>query len=76
MDAPKKRIFSGIQPTKAFTLGNYIGAVRNWPLLQDEYDCIYCVVDQHALTVRQLPAELRKRSYESAAMLLAHSPAL
>ncbi|MBR2027832.1 MAG: tryptophan--tRNA ligase [Oscillospiraceae bacterium] len=71
MDAPKKRVFSGIQPTGAFTLGNYIGAVRNWPLLQDEYDCIYCVVDQHALTVRQMPAELRKRSYEAAAMLLA-----
>jgi len=71
MDAPKKRVFSGIQPTGAFTLGNYIGAVRNWPLLQDEYDCIYCVVDQHALTVRQVPAELRKRSYEAAAMLLA-----
>ncbi len=71
MDAPKKRVFSGIQPTGAFTLGNYIGAVRNWPLLQDEYDCIYCVVDQHALTVKQVPAELRKRSYEAAAMLLA-----
>ena len=71
MDAPKKRVFSGIQPTGAFTLGNYIGAVRNWPLLQDEYDCIYCVVDQHALTIRQVPAELRKRSYEEAAMLLA-----
>lgn len=71
MDAPKKRVFSGIQPTGAFTLGNYIGAVRNWPLLQDEYDCIYCVVDQHALTIRQVPAELRKRSYEAAAMLLA-----
>ena len=71
MDAPKKRVFSGIQPTGAFTLGNYIGAVRNWPLLQEEYDCIYCVVDQHALTVRQVPAELRKRSYEAAAMLLA-----
>ena len=71
MDAPKKRVFSGIQPTGAFTLGNYIGAVRNWPLLQDEYDCIYCVVDQRALTVRQIPAELRKRSYEAAAMLLA-----
>ena len=71
MDAPKKRVFSGIQPTGAFTLGNFIGAVRNWPLLQDEYDCIYCVVDQHALTVRQVPAELRKRSYEAAAMLLA-----
>lgn len=71
MDAPKKRVFSGIQPTGAFTLGNYIGAVRNWPLLQDEHDCIYCVVDQHALTIRQVPAELRKRSYEAAAMLLA-----
>ena len=71
MDAPKKRVFSGIQPTGAFTLGNYIGAVRNWPLLQDEYDCIYCVVDQHALTIKQVPAELRKRSYEAAAMLLA-----
>ena len=71
MDAPKKRVFSGIQPTGAFTLGNYIGAVRNWPLLQDEYDCIYCVVDQHALTIRQVPAELRKRSYEASAMLLA-----
>ena len=71
METPKKRVFSGIQPTGSFTLGNYIGAVRNWPLLQDEYDCIYCVVDQHALTVRQVPAELRKRSYEAAAMLLA-----
>lgn len=71
MEAQKKRVFSGIQPTGAFTLGNYLGAVRNWPLLQDEYDCIYCVVDQHAITVKQTPAELRKKSYESAAMLLA-----
>ena len=71
METPKKRVFSGIQPTGAFTLGNYLGAVRNWPLLQDEYDCIYCVVDQHAITVRQTPAELRKKSYEAAAMLLA-----
>ena len=71
METQKKRVFSGIQPTGAFTLGNYLGAVRNWPLLQDEYDCIYCVVDQHAITVKQTPAELRKKSYESAAMLLA-----
>ena len=71
METPKKRVFSGIQPTGAFTLGNYLGAVRNWPLLQDEYDCIYCVVDQHAITVRQTPAELRKKTYEAAAMLLA-----
>ena len=71
METQKKRVFSGIQPTGAFTLGNYLGAVRNWPLLQDEYDCIYCVVDQHAITVRQTPAELRKKTYEAAAMLLA-----
>ena len=71
METQKKRVFSGIQPTKAFTLGNYIGAVRNWPLLQNEYDCIYCVVDQHAITIKQNPAELRKKSYEAAAMLLA-----
>ena len=71
METQKKRVFSGIQPTGAFTLGNYLGAVRNWPLLQDEYDCIYCVVDQHAITVRQTPADLRKKTYEAAAMLLA-----
>lgn len=70
-DNAKQRVFSGIQPTGTFTLGNYIGAIRNWPLLQDEYDCIYSVVDQHALTVRQDPATLRKRTYEAAAMLLA-----
>ena len=67
----KQRVLSGIQPTGTFTLGNYIGAVRNWPLLQDEYDCIYMIADQHALTVRQDPALLRKRTYEAAGMLLA-----
>jgi tryptophanyl-tRNA synthetase len=70
-DNAKQRVFSGIQPSGTFTLGNYIGAVRNWPLLQDDYDCIYSVVDQHAITVRQDPATLRRRTYESAALLLA-----
>ena len=56
----KKRIFSGIQPTGNLTLGNYIGALRNFGLLQDEYDCLYSIVDLHALTVRQNPTELRK----------------
>ena len=56
----KKRIFSGIQPTGTLTLGNYIGALRNFSLLQDEYDCLYSIVDMHAMTVRQNPAELRK----------------
>ncbi|MEG1782037.1 MAG: tryptophan--tRNA ligase [Oscillospiraceae bacterium] len=71
MEKSKQRVFSGIQPTGTFTLGNYIGAVRNWPLLQSEYNCIYSVVDQHALTVKQDPATLRKRTYEAVAMLLA-----
>lgn len=67
----KKTIFSGIQPTGVFTLGNYIGAVRNWSLLQDEYDCMYCVVDLHALTVRQVPADFRKAQLRALALLLA-----
>ena len=67
----KKLIFSGIQPTGTFTLGNYIGAVRNWGPLQDEYNCIYCVVDMHAITVRQEPAKLRKNTLEAYALLMA-----
>ena len=61
----KKRVFSGIQPTGVFTLGNYVGAVRNWPKLQDEYECIYSVVDEHAITVRQDPAALRRQTHSS-----------
>ena len=56
----KKRIFSGIQPTGTLTLGNYIGALRNFKLLEDEYECVYSIVDMHALTVRQDPTALRK----------------
>ncbi len=67
----KKRVFSGIQPTGGFTLGNYLGALRQWDTLQNEYDCIYSVVDLHSLTVRQDPATLRRQIRESAAMLLA-----
>lgn len=67
----KKRVFSGIQPSGTFTLGNYVGAVRNWSTLQEEYDCVYCVVNMHAITVRQDPALLRQHTYEAAAMLLA-----
>lgn len=70
-DERKKRVFSGIQPTGGFTLGNYLGAVRNWGALQDEYDCIYSVVDLHSITVRQDPATLRRQIRESAALLLA-----
>lgn len=67
----KKRILSGIQPTGMFTLGNYIGAIRNWGRMQEEYDCLYMVANLHALTVRQDPAALRRQTREAAAMLLA-----
>ena len=67
----KKRIFSGIQPTGNLTLGNYIGALRNFGLLQDEYDCLYSIVDLHALTVRQNPTELRKACLRTMAIFLA-----
>ena len=67
----KRVILSGIQPTGTFTLGNYIGAVRNWAKLQDQFDCLYMVADLHALTVRQEPAALRRHTREAAAMLLA-----
>jgi len=67
----KKRIFSGIQPTGNLTLGNYIGALRNFSLLQDEYDCLYSIVDLHALTVRQNPAELRKACLRTMSIFLA-----
>lgn len=67
----KKIIFSGIQPTGTFTLGNYIGAIRNWAPLQEEYDCIYSIVDMHAMTVRQEPAKLRQHTLEAYALILA-----
>lgn len=71
MDSSKKIIFSGIQPTGTFTLGNYIGAVRNWAPLQDEYNCIYSIVNMHAITVRQDPAKLRKNTLDAYALLIA-----
>lgn len=67
----KKIIFSGIQPTGEFTIGNYFGAISNWAKLQDEYNCIYCVVDMHAITVPHEAAKLRKQTMECAAMLIA-----
>lgn len=67
----KPIVFSGIQPTGGFQLGNYIGALKNWNAMQDEYDCIYSVVDLHSLTVRNEPAVLRAKIREASAMLLA-----
>lgn len=60
----KKIIFSGMQPSGHVTLGNYLGALKNWTNLQEEYNCLFCVVDMHSITVRQDPATLRKLSRE------------
>jgi len=69
--ASRGLIFSGIQPTGNLHLGNYLGAIRNWVQLQDEFDCLFCVVDLHAVTVEQEPAELRRATVELAAGLIA-----
>jgi tryptophanyl-tRNA synthetase len=71
MDERKKVIFSGIKPSGDLTLGNYIGAIKNWVKLQDEYDCLYCVVDLHAITVKQEPKDLRQRTLEVLAIYIA-----
>lgn len=67
----RKVSFSGIQPSGNITLGNYMGALRHWPTFQDDYDCIYCVVDAHAITVRQDPVQLRHHTLELFAQLIA-----
>ncbi|MDD5018748.1 MAG: tryptophan--tRNA ligase, partial [Eubacteriales bacterium] len=65
----KKVIFSGIQPSGVLTIGNYLGAIKNWVNLQDAYSCYYCVVDMHAITVRQDAAQLKKRCLDTLALL-------
>ncbi|MBL4933921.1 tryptophan--tRNA ligase [Clostridium paridis] len=70
MDESKKVIFSGIQPSGDLTLGNYLGALKNWVKLQEEYDCYFCVVDLHAITVKQTPANLRKKTLEMLAIYI------
>ena len=67
----RKRIFSGIQPSGDLTLGSYMGAIKNWVALQEQYDCLFCIVDMHAITVRQVPADLRRRSLEQLAQYIA-----
>ncbi len=67
----KDIIFSGIQPSGELSIGNYIGSLRQWVMLQDSYDCIYCVVDEHAITVRQDPKLLHERSFNTLAVFLA-----
>ena len=67
----KKVVFSGVQPSGQLTIGNYLGAIKNFGAFSDEYKCYYCVVDMHAITVRQDPAELRRRTYETLALYIA-----
>ena len=63
--------FSGVQPSGNLTIGNYLGALRNFADFTDKYKCFYCVVDEHAITVRQVPADLRRRTYETLALYIA-----
>lgn len=67
----KPIVFSGVQPSGELTIGNYMGALRQWVKMQDEYDCVYCIVDMHAITVRQDPAQLRKATLDTLALYLA-----
>ena len=67
----KKVVFSGVQPSGNLTIGNYLGAIKNFSRFSEEYKTFYCVVDLHAITVRQVPAELRKRTYDTLALYMA-----
>ena len=67
----QKICYSGVQPSGNLTIGNYLGAIRNFATYSDAYKCFYCVVDEHAITVRQNPAELRRRTYETLALYMA-----
>ncbi len=67
----QKVSFSGVQPSGNLTIGNYLGAIKNFSAYSEQYKCFYCVVDSHAITVRQVPAELRRRTYETLALYMA-----
>ncbi len=70
-NAVKSNLYSAVQPTNNLTIGNYIGAIKNWVDLQDKYNCFYAVANMHAITVRQNPAELRQRTLSLVSLLLA-----
>ena len=71
MNGDKKTVFSGVQPSGNLTIGNYLGAIKNFAGFSEEYKTFYCVVDLHAITVRQVPADLRRRTYETLALYMA-----
>ena len=68
----KKRILTGITTTGTPHIGNYLGAIKNFISMQHEYDCLFCVVDLHAITVKQDPNELKNNTYEVVALSLIH----
>ena len=71
MNGDKKTVFSVVQPSGNLTIGNYLGAIKNFSRFSEEFKTFYCVVDLHAITVRQVPAELRRRTYETLALYMA-----
>lgn len=71
MEEKKKVLYSAAQPTNTLTIGNYVGAIKNWTDLQNDYDCFFAIANMHAITVRQNPAELRKRTLSLLALYLA-----
>ena len=71
MNGDMKTVFSGVQPSGNLTIGNYLGAIRNFSVFPEDHKRFYCVVDLHAITVRQVPAELRRRTYETLALYMA-----
>ena len=71
VEEKKKIVFSAIKPSGEITLGNYLGAIKNWIEMQDEYQCFYCIADLHAITVKQVPSMLRKRVLEILAIYIA-----
>lgn len=71
MENSRKKLYSAVQPTNNLTIGNYIGAISQWVKLQDEYDCVFAIANMHAITVRQEPANLRKRTLELLALYIA-----
>lgn len=71
MEEKRKVLYSAVQPTNNLTIGNYIGAIQNWVELQNGYDCYFAIADMHAITVRQIPAELRQRTLNLVALYIA-----
>ena len=71
MEESKKTLYSAVQPTNNLTIGNYLGAIKNWVALQNDYNCFYAIANMHSITVRQNPAELRQRTLSLLALYIA-----